>query len=219
MTIDPIDGREMEAAETVERWLDGLLMDSLMVSDDIGEEHREFRYQAARALVEELAPAEGAEGVRCGLAERVIAVHFASAQAAALEWQGRAVSRFLPEKTRETAQRFANSLYTIVKGQAATLSRLAETRRKAETETRREARLEAVRKEWEETERRETEGRAALFPARTGQDGDAFVAEGVRHGVPVVDLNDEEMPHRQDIVEYGRQRGNVARRRIVKTSL
>jgi hypothetical protein len=132
MAIDPVTGAVMSNRATVEGWLDGLLMDSLMISEEHDQEAREFRYEAARALVEELAP-EGA-------AERVLAVHFAAAQAAALEWQGRAVSRYLPEKTRETAQRFANSLYTIVKGQAATLARLKETRRKAETAARAEAR-------------------------------------------------------------------------------
>ncbi|MDH3242655.1 MAG: hypothetical protein OEO83_18530, partial [Alphaproteobacteria bacterium] len=77
-------------------------------------------------------------------------------------------SRFLPEKTRETAQRFANSLYTIVKGQAATLSRLAETRRKAETAMRDDARLEAKRRKWAEQERREAADPSPDFAVLAG---------------------------------------------------
>ena len=107
------------------RWLDVTLTAGLRLPEDESEETRELLLAGARAALAELAP-EGA-----GIGERIQAVQFLCANAAAMDWQARANSPFLPEPARHRAQRFASQMMGLTSRQLATLARLEAERRKS----------------------------------------------------------------------------------------
>ena len=106
-------------------WLDMALMAALPEGEDDREAERAFKLAAAREAVDTIA-GEGAP-----LEERMQAVLYVVAHMAAIEQQARAASRYLDDKTRRTAQRFACQLMGLTGRQLAVLERLRRARRKA----------------------------------------------------------------------------------------
>ena len=119
-------------------WLNATLTAGLRLPEDVPEARREFLLEGAKAALRELAPA-GA-----WLGERMQAVQFLCAHAAAMHWQASANSPFLAEPARHRAQRFAVQMLSLTSRQLATLARLKDQRRReAEAAARQTWRQEA----------------------------------------------------------------------------
>ena len=119
-------------------WLNATLTAGLRLPEDEPEARREFLLEGARAALRELAPA-GA-----WLGERMQAVQFLCAHAAAMHWQAAANAPDLDEPARHRAQRFAVQMLSLTSRQLATLARLKDQRRReAEAAARQTWRQEA----------------------------------------------------------------------------
>jgi len=105
-------------------WLNATLTAGLHLPEDEPEARREFLLAGAKAALRELAPA-GA-----WLGERMQAVQFLCAHAAAMHWQAAANASVLDEPVRQRAQRFAVQMLSLTSRQLATLARLKDQRRR-----------------------------------------------------------------------------------------
>ena len=105
-------------------WLGVTLSAGLRLPEDESEDRREFLLAGAKAALEQLAPA-GA-----WLGERLQAVQFLCAHAAAMDWQGQANAPHLGEQVRHRAQRFATQMMALTSRQLSTLARLRDQRRR-----------------------------------------------------------------------------------------
>ena len=122
----------------IDGWLSATLSAGLRLPEDESEERRDILLAGAKAALDELAPA-GA-----WLGERIQAVQFLCAHAAAMDWQAAANSPFLGEPARHRAQRFATQMLSLTSRQLATLARLKDQRRReAEAAARQAWRQEA----------------------------------------------------------------------------
>ncbi len=122
----------------LDRWLGMALVAALPEAEDDSGEEATFKLMAAKAAVKAIA------GADAPLEERMQALLYVVAHAAAIEQQSRANSRFVPEPARACAQRFASRLTGLTAQQLSTLQRLRAARRKAGAAAGREARQEAA---------------------------------------------------------------------------
>jgi hypothetical protein len=114
-------------------WLSVTLTAGLRLPEDEPEERRDFLLAGAKAALEQLAPA----GAWIG--ERLQAVQFLCAHAAAMHWQASANARDLGEQFRHRAQRFATQMMALTSRQLATLARLRDQRRREREAAERQA--------------------------------------------------------------------------------
>jgi hypothetical protein len=105
-------------------WLGVTLTAGLRLPEDESEERRDFLLEGAKAALRELAP------VGAWLGERIQAVQFLCAHAAAMHWQASANARDLGELVRHRAQRFATQMMALTSRQLSTLARLRDQRRR-----------------------------------------------------------------------------------------
>jgi len=141
----------------LERWLDLSLMECLRISEELCEEERVFRLEAARLAVRELAP-EGS-----GLEERMQAVAYVCAHAGGLDYQARANSRFLGLEERAAAQGFAGRLLGLAGRLAAGIARLRAEREKAGEAARVRAKAAVLERRFEAQER--VRARGNIYPS------------------------------------------------------
>ena len=120
-------------------WLDMALMSALPESPDDSHEQQAFKLAAAREAVAAIA------GEDAPIEERMQAVLYVVAHAAAMDYQAQAVSRFLPDSARLIAQRLAARLMTMTARQLSIIERLRAARGRAEGASKREDRREAER--------------------------------------------------------------------------
>ncbi len=137
----------LEPAAVLGRWLDLSLMESLRISEELSEEERAFRLEAARLAVKEMAP-EGS-----GIEEKMQAVAYVCCHAAGLDDLAQANSRFLPGEVRAAALRPARQFLALAGRQSAVLTRLRAARVKAEAEAALNAKVAEIERQWEAKER------------------------------------------------------------------
>ena len=138
---------ELGPATVLELWLDASLMESLRLSEEVSEEERSFRLEAARIAIKQLAP-KGA-----GLEERMVALAFVVSHAAGLDHQAWANSRYLSPDTRRAAQRQARAVLALANRQLALLLRLRAERAKALDAADQKARIAELDRRWRAKER------------------------------------------------------------------
>ncbi len=147
MDMQPEELVGLAPAAVLGRWLDVSLMESLRISEELSEEERAFRLEAARLAVKAMVP-EGS-----GIEEKMQAVAYVCCHAAGLDDLAQAGSRFLPGEVRAAALRSARQFLTLAGRLSAVLTRLRAARLKAEAEAALNAKVAEIERQWEAKER------------------------------------------------------------------